>query len=226
MCQKNPEICPKRKEDKKEWEIISLKWKSGIGGFIFKSNLPWSIGFTTCKTLEECLKKADNLEIYCVKRLSDGIDLKIGDNTDFGEINSFEVRKDGLMLVKSECCQKSLLQSVLCHHLKELDSVVLEKSLLFTTEDGVNIYQGDVFYTVNYKTFVLTNQKSIAISSINKEQAKINGYLWFSNKEKAEEYILMNKPCLSIKDIKDIGYGWKSPLQDLQEIIKSKSKLK
>lgn len=36
------------------------------------------------------------------------------------------------------------------------------------------------------------------------EEARKNGVLWFSTKEAAEEYILMNKPCLSIQEIVDM----------------------
>ena len=45
-------------------------------------------------------------------------------------------------------------------------------------------------------------------------------YLYFSTKEKAEEYIIMNKPLLSIEDVKDhycLGY-----IKDLKKLVKNK----
>lgn len=62
---------------------------------------------------------------------------------------------------------------------------------LFTTEDGVDIFENDSFYTIdsNFEIQFLKNSNEDEVDNA-----------WF-NKEKAEEYILMNKKSLSPNDI-------------------------
>jgi len=75
---------------------------------------------------------------------------------------------------------------------------------LFTTEDGVDVFKGDKVYYVetedmesaNYKVNEYTVKESGRFTSDKSLHA-------FSTKEKAEEYILMNKPCLSLNDLLD-----------------------
>lgn len=44
----------------------------------------------------------------------------------------------------------------------------------------------------------------------------------FSTKEKAEEYIIMNKPCLSINDVLSVGQRVIVDEGKLKQIVKSK----
>lgn len=71
------------------------------------------------------------------------------------------------------------------------------KTALFITEDGVDIFEGDTYYA-SYKV----EYKSLQVRGpfINGEYTS-EKCVQFSTKEAAEEYILMNKPCLSINDI-------------------------
>lgn len=69
---------------------------------------------------------------------------------------------------------------------------------LFTTADGVKIYDGDKYYDVwdfkIHENFALeTNRLELAHDSI-------HNHLRFSTKEAAQIYVLNNKPCLSLKD--------------------------
>jgi hypothetical protein len=89
-----------------------------------------------------------------------------------------------------------------------LNNVEKVKQPLFTTEDGVDIFKGD-------KTYYVFNDLTPECNSGFKCKWKVRGgfyqnyqvnqgneyYKVFSTKEKAEEYILLNKPCLSINDI-------------------------
>ena len=90
------------------------------------------------------------------------------------------------------------------------------KQPLFTTEDDVNIFKGDKYCAVFYD-FKYLEQEAI------KNYELDNATLRFSTKEKAEEYILLNKPCLSINDVnvlKNIVFAnWDKTLKDL---VKSK----
>lgn len=72
------------------------------------------------------------------------------------------------------------------------------KQPLFTTEDGVDIFENDYCY------FVRNNFSPIEKPfHCTKEfwSGNLKFYKWFSTKEAAEEYILMNKPCLSLNNI-------------------------
>jgi hypothetical protein len=77
------------------------------------------------------------------------------------------------------------------------------KEILFKTEDGVDIYEGNKFTTINKNLNIKTLQSFtggyISIPD--------NKHIGFSTKEKAEEYILMNKPCLSLNDVFNIFKG-------------------
>ena len=75
------------------------------------------------------------------------------------------------------------------------------KVKLFTTEDGVDIFEGDEVFELinNTKIFRITFLKCTSMTGKNSRK-------YFSTKEKAREYILMNKPCLSINDFLSVSY--------------------
>jgi hypothetical protein len=62
---------------------------------------------------------------------------------------------------------------------------------LFTTNDNVDIYRGDEYYSIN-DFWEITEHDTRIIINCNPT---------FSTKEAAKEYILMNKPCLSLNDV-------------------------
>lgn len=68
---------------------------------------------------------------------------------------------------------------------------------LFVTEDGVNIYMDDPYWPVNtvFDTFELRG---------NSLSGQTPEYKYFSTKAKALEYIRMNKPKYSEKNIKNV----------------------
>lgn len=91
---------------------------------------------------------------------------------------------------------------------------VEQKKVLFQTEDGVDIFEGDRVYSVT-PNFCIGYSGSLKYKPIQ---------LCFSTKEAVEEYILMNKPCLSINDIssliKDGQIWWLK--EELIKLVKSK----
>lgn len=126
--------------------------------------------------------------IHSVKRLSDGEIFTIGDNTTLGLITQIHLDdKKGLWL------DFNRLGGYSSENYKNLRKV----KVLLTTEDGVDIFEGDKLYTVNKKTIQLYSNGAYASISTTKH----NDYVYFSRKEKAMEYILMNKPCLSLNDL-------------------------
>ena len=83
------------------------------------------------------------------------------------------------------------------------------KKPIFKTNDGVDIFEGDRVYSVT-PSFCIGYSSSLKYKPIQP---------CFSTKEKAKEFILMNKPCLSINDIN--AYCNLS-LFTLKELVKSK----
>lgn len=108
----------------------------------------------------------------------------------------------------------------------EVDGIIYKreikpKTVLFTTEDGVDVFYGVIFWNVS-------NEFNIIDYQITNDKYKLDflkNYKQFSTKQAAEEYILMNKPCLSINDF----YSFSSCQAEeqnthrkLKELVKSK----
>jgi len=93
---------------------------------------------------------------------------------------------------------------------------VIQNPVLFLTEDGVEIRKGDKFYVVDeqYGKFKMHDTIGGHFTKEHKHRKR------FSNREKASEYVLMNKPCLSVNDI--VGKSKNSMISELVELAKSK----
>lgn len=109
----------------------------------------------------------------------------IGDKTNNGTISKFEIDVHGIRVFFEE---KPKNYNVSLNSLKHI------KQPLFTTEDGVDIYEDKEFNCVNQHLY-LFKEKGLCCINLG-SHIKI-----FSTKEAAEEYILMNKPCLSLNDV-------------------------
>jgi len=73
---------------------------------------------------------------------------------------------------------------------------------LFTTEDDIDIFEGDEFFRVwNINNELKTDSYKCFASIHYNAKHMLKTVPHFSTKKAAEEYILMNKPCLSINDI-------------------------
>lgn len=170
----------------------------------------------------------DLWNIHSVKRLSDGEIFTVGDkiNTKYS-INRFEIGvTEDIFTYINEGCKGWF----------DFKSIIKVKQPLFTTEDGVDIYEGDKFYeliTSNFhnKPCIWNILEYDSRSNIiyDQEGNRKNGRIWFSTKEAGEEYILMNKPCLSIQDVLnmyvfniDIKYAISNTKENLKEIVKER----
>lgn len=71
----------------------------------------------------------------------------------------------------------------------------IKSEVLFRSEDGVDIFEGDKTCWIN--NWTVTNFADWKRNNNKKE-------LHFSTKEAAEEYILMNKPQYSLNDIIEV----------------------
>ena len=133
-----------------------------------------------------CLKA---LDIHSIKRLSDSEVFTVGDKTNNGTISKFEVDTSGVRVFFEEKPKN--------YHVS-LNTIKHAKTALFRTEDGVDIFEGDIIFGVNMDWKVFSHYTDL--------QNKVKS--WgikpiFSTKEAAEEYINLKKPYLSNKDVLD-----------------------
>lgn len=126
-------------------------------------------------------------DIHSVKRLSDGEIFTVGDNTKYGCIDGFYIKNDYLLVT-------TVLESI-GRYLKDIQRI---KKPLFTTEDGVDIFEGDSYWKVsnNFNKSGVRLAKQTFRGNASNCTSK-----YFKTLKSAEEYILMNKPCLSINDV-------------------------
>lgn len=179
----------------KDYEILSLKsihsttvidYKNGGGSYIkgkfeavYKSKDKWVKSFLTSGVWV----------IHSVKRLSDGEIFTIGDKV-VGYNNSIAKIKTIYLIGEI-----SLNIGTDKHEGFSLKNLKKVKQPLFTTEDGVDIFENNTGIYILDK-FTIRHIKHKDFNVISKHVK------YFSTKEKAEEYILLNKPCLSLNDLK------------------------
>lgn len=187
---------PQAKKDK-DWEIVAYKTKYfGQDDVIIHKDVGgiWRPvkGYISLFALsnDEELKKVGT--IYKVRRLSDGECFSVGDEvcreTDANKIGSAIVsfiQVGDNMNVKTK-------QFATFLHLLQKSKPEKERIVLFTTEDGVDVYDGDTFYRLQeWKVFETKASWSC-----------VGARYTFSTREKAEQYIKENKPLnLSMKEI-------------------------
>lgn len=151
-----------------------------------------------------------HLEIYSVKRLSDGEIFTIGDKAQtIGKyphsITSIQLKKDFYNNDR-----------VWIHWEKDcggnwLESIEKCKEKIFTTEDRVDIYEEDYYYVVYFEkerfglpkgTDLFTVSKAHKAETLGRDETWSTNCKFFSKKEAAQEYVLMNKPLnISIKKL-------------------------
>ena len=162
-------------------------------------------------------------EIHSVKRLSDNEVFSVGDNHSGSSysnrvVKGFIIKNDEMFIIQYGGNTK----------LKDAKKV---KQLLFTTEDGQGIFTKQPLWLVILKDL----SKRYGIVSL-KGQTEVMEYVYmpenvkyFYSEEAANEYILMNKPCLSVQDLKNtfnshhFGEG-EYQLEKLKKLAQSKIK--
>jgi len=172
-------------------------------------------------TFKMCNKDLQMWNIHSVKRLSDGEVFTIGDLIDFGDFGNKGFRPIGKIEVDYfDKTRVTAWDGAYGKGAINKWGKASKKTPLFTTEDGVEIFEGDKFYYPNihiWKTIISEADKRVLIF------IRLNKYKPFSTKEKSEEYILLNKPCLSVNEIIAVIPGFNFHKEIL--IAKAKSKL-
>ena len=137
-------------------------------------------------------------KIHSIKRKSDNVIFTIGDKINRGSYKDIDVIR-GFNL-KDDLCLVSISDEIDRGYRSSkgvnISAIEHVKDVLFTTEDNIDIIESTTCFAISSHFFVYA-------TNINKSVSK-NWYLnktIFYSKEKAEEYIIMNKPCLSINDI-------------------------
>jgi len=189
--------------DKLTDEVSKVKdFQLTSGAFIEIEN---GKGFTV-KDNTKCIFK--NFNIYSFRRLSDNQIFSIGD-----KLFSNEFKSHGEFILKEiefeiDPIDKGTgkLSFIHDHKIlgKWLDLEDLQKvEKLFTTEDGIDIYKGDTYWFLrkNYEPFIPTIDVAKDINPNFPQIQKHLGFITFSTREKAEEYVYFNKPRFSFKDI-------------------------
>lgn len=163
------------------------------------------------------------LKIYSVKR-NDGEIFTIGDKV-FTEYSNYTINK--INIVNDKCMITALYNtnnpngSRLHYNLNNLKKA---KQPLFTTEDGVDIFEGDWYFRAATEGIVFDTISKYKASSKNAypDNKYPDYHVNFSTKEAAEEYIIMNKPCLSINDILNHNVLTGKKVEHLEKLVQQK----
>ena len=196
----------------KDYEILSLIHKEQKTRILLAKDANIDV-FLECKA-------SDNYwDIHSVKR-NDGEIFTIGDKVNNGIIKSIFIPFEfGTTTVCIQCDNKKGI------YLQECEKV---KQKLFTSEDGVDIFEGDNLYSIdnmlNIKKHLLFNARYDDNTLLNNRIFFNSDYKHFSTKEKAEEYILYNKPVLSLKEIKETTTIKGLSLKKLEKLVQQKLK--
>jgi hypothetical protein len=154
--------------------------------------------------------------IRVVKRLSDGEIFKIGDVIQTYK-NSPKHRIVAITIAKG---QDSLKQGIWITYdggSQQFSNTIKVKDKLFTTEDGVDIYMDDSFWFIERDDNRIFNVDAISSSGKNRF------IKYFSTEEAAQKYLINNKVCLSLDDIRRSLSLTSNQLNDLVTLIKIKT---
>jgi hypothetical protein len=228
----NPQDYPEFWEPvvEKNYEILSFKVSNGYLYNKINNSDDYLLEENVCdgetNTYNNMINNI-NYKIHSIKRLSDSEIFTIEDKIDckgwFGNIVKFEISNNELKIFQQQHVDSSSYTPLL---IQELNKV---KKPLFTTKDGVDIFEINKDWGVALKDgeeSTITsdyNWKAFDLELWNEKSYNCEYWKLFSTKEKAEEYILMNKPCLSFNDIKTIFKKMnKINTDNLTELIKTK----
>lgn len=212
----------------KDYEILSFRCNNSLsillelhedGKYSYKGAKNYSNKGKV--TEEECLKDP-YYKIHSVKRLSDGEIFTVGDEIySYGTVKS--IIKIDIPINNSNdigfYTTKPEFNGVSGYQYLFKDKVQKAKKPLFTTEDGIDVYPNNKVSTVLLKSMVFYTIDGL----VDNDTTPVEGFKYFSTKKAAEEYIIMNKPCLSINDIINQSTH-KTLINELKNIVKLKLK--
>lgn len=211
----------------KEYEILSLLIRRSDKHEIRDMN-----GYDEDYILS--LEKCDGNKIHSIKRLSDGQIFTIGDKCHLSngnyygfKLKEFKFITNGYQGLEKHRNKTWLKLGIVSSLHKDpvffyLEDMIKTKIPLCKSADGVDIYEDDSVVSLDKEGWITRNQ-DYRFKTIDVEESY---YLFFSTLEAAKEYILMNKPCLSLQDVMNSTFEvWdekKKALNELKAVVKSK----
>ncbi len=159
----------------------------------------------------------DKCKIRSVRRLPDNTLWSVKQNTNKGIIESFLIitEENSSNSITAHLHRKENIGKIAVKVIGDLGATfpnqlledlelptptqpVEDKPVLFTTEDNQPVYMGETYWKVT----ILDQCWKANETVMREELANPPSYFkYFSTKEAAEQYILENKPCLSVKDV-------------------------
>jgi len=141
-------------------------------------------------------------KIHCVKRLSDSCIFSIGDvvNTNVGRGKH---RIDGFKLIDGRMCVQMKTFPTEFEYLSCVQKAA-PKQPLFTTHDGVEVFEGDTYWWICADIHEEYGFTPNELKASFRTDGKFHKTCFtFSTQEAAQEYINLNKPCLSVQEVLD-----------------------
>lgn len=203
----------------KEWEILSFRDNYNYIYPVMNGRVgPFSNNCSVENALNE--NYPAKYTIYSVKRLSDGEVFTIGEKIQYNDffqvITSFKL--NSVYVDDITACYSNNYRTCPLSLLKKY----IERQPLFTTEDGVEIFKDDWYYTVdtsNHQEFKLMGPHQATGERYGLEhQLKT-----FKSKSRAVDNYIMNKPCLTIMEVFYILNTIRGDhMYALEQLVKSK----
>lgn len=174
-----------------QWIIDVFKNTTYGNNYMFNGGgyVDASLMSDTVQSLEFMLSQ-NEYHIHQVRRVSDLVVFAVGDITNHGLISKLFI-SGNIMVAETN------LGAYGIYHLSHAP-IPQVREVVQKTEDGVDLYEGDLYWGVNTTDFAYGHCSAI---KENKQFERKN----FSTREKAEEYINLHKPVLSVNDIEGIG---------------------
>ncbi len=205
----------------KDYEILSFKKKDGYlyektfdNHYQIRTN-DASIDHFRSYSKEQLLWL---INIHSVKRLSDGEIFTIGDKVSYNK-HTFSITKFDII---DNNVSNKIAVTVDNHLQYELNSIQYTKQLLFKTEEGVDIYEGDRYWFMKpNESWYMTEVKEASIMKM----GNYSDIKRFSTIEAGHNYIIENKPCLSYRDVENMYNTKHYWMDEIKELVKQKLKL-
>jgi len=206
MCDKHPDFW----EEVKELDFEILELSDGYNKYYKCEDGMFTINLQHKYELEHLLS-GKSYSITKIKRLSDCEIFTIGDICDGEAVTKTEI-------ISFEISNSKLLINISSGHIK-LHDIKHFKTVLFTTEDGVDKFRGDSYYFIvvneNNPTHLILNSHIVDWDNPKKPPL---GHVQFNYKLKAQDYINDNKIVYSKQQILDALTGeWNH-----RDVIKNK----
>ena len=224
-------ISPQIVENSNDWELVKeekyivVRYKDSAGNEYYrKGNGKFTINLQYEYEEDKLINR--DLLIQTIRRVSDNVNFSVGDKVvwdwkdsalPYFTINKFFYNENELSFGTKQGSDFKLSKMLLSHY-KPLPK--------YRSDDGYNIYEDDEFHIVHKDKFSVIEGCKYPVSDSN---------LWliFKRKDKLDEYIWLNKPCLSINDVGKVyvtanrknprrDSGWEKQTEQLINIVMKK----